>query len=687
GFTEETHFTIAYSPVPDPTVPGRIGGVLGTVHEISEKIIAERRVRVLRDLGARSSEAKSAQEACAISAEILAHHPKDIPFALLYLVDADRKRAHLCGTAGVEPGRAESPLVVELDPELGGTHMWPLADAFNSETTQVIERLSSRLTYVPAGAWSDPPHSAVVMLIPSNLAHQSAGLLVLGISSRLSFDNNYRTFCELVTAQVATAIANARAYEEERKRAEALAAIDRAKTAFFSNVSHEFRTPLTLMLAPLEDVLAGSDGELAKSHREQLTVVHRNSLRLLKLVNSLLDFSRIEAGRIQASYQPTDIATFTADLASWFRSAMHRAGLKYTVVCPPLDEAVFLDGDMWEKIVLNLISNAFKFTFDGSISVVVESAGDSVRLQVSDTGTGIPESELPHVFERFHRVARAKGRTYEGTGIGLALVQELVKLHHGSVTVQSKEGQGTTFTITIPKGKDHLPPDRVGAVRTLTSSAIRADSFVEEALRWLPGESADLAENPEVKSDPMAFTLSALADHVGSHSAPQLIVVADDNADMRDYIRRLLSGRYRVHAVSNGEDAVKAAREFNADLVLTDVMMPGLDGFGVLRALRSDPMTKVKPVILVSARAGEESRVEGLEAGADDYLVKPFTARELLARVGAHLKMSRCRTDGADREPGLRAELEMERDRLQDSFSQAPAPIALLSGPEHKFVF
>ena len=302
-------------------------------------------------------------------------------------------------------------------------------------------------------------------------------------------------------------------------------------------------------------------------------MVHRNALRLLKLVNSLLDFSRLEAGRVEAIYQPTDICSYTAELASSFRSAMERAGLHFHVQCPRGLEPIYLDRDMWEKIVLNLLSNAFKFTFKGGVSVTMESVDNSIRLQVSDTGIGVSEDELPHLFERFHRVEGAQGRTHEGTGIGLALVQELVKFHHGTITVASKEGTGTTFSVTIPKGKDHLPSERVEAARTLASSAIRADSYVEEALRWLPESIADNIPRGVQNSLQLA---PAAPEPSELDAGGELIVLADDNADMRDYLRRLLSERYRVHAVSNGEQAVRAARELHADLVLRDVIMPGM---------------------------------------------------------------------------------------------------------------
>jgi PAS domain S-box-containing protein len=683
-FLEEAHFTIAYSPVPDDSVSSGIGGVRAFVHEITEKAVSERRVAALRDLGVRSADARMAEEACILAVEALRSYPKDIPFALFYLIDSDRSSARLAAACGLDRESPAAPPVIHLRGHASNA-VWPIAEIAESEQTLLLEDLAVRLKEVPRGPWSDPPHSAALIAIRSNLAHQPAGVLVAGISPRLRFDQLYRSFFDLVSNQVAAAIASARAYEEERKRAEALAEIDRAKTAFFSNVSHEFRTPLTLILGPIEDALRSPEPAL---RGEDLNIVHRNQLRLLKLVNSLLDFSRIEAGRVEAVYTPTGIASFTTELASSFRSAMHRAGLRYKVDCEPIPEPLLIDRDMWEKIVLNLISNAFKFTFQGTVSVTIRGSEDSVKLQVSDTGTGIPEHELPHVFERFHRVEGARGRTYEGTGIGLALVQELVRLHHGIVSVQSREGEGSTFTVTIPKGSRHLPPDRIGVEPGVTSSAIPVHSYVEEALRWLPSELAkDQSAADEPDAAPATIADFAPPEQPQSLEAGELIVLADDNSDMRDYLRRLLGARYRVHGVSNGAEAVRAARELNADLVLTDVMMPVLDGLGVLKALRNDPATRSKPVIFLSARAGEESRVQGLQAGADDYLVKPFAARELMARVSAHLKMARIRTENADFERGLRRQVERERNHWRDSLVEAPAAMALLSGPEHTFGF
>jgi signal transduction histidine kinase/DNA-binding response OmpR family regulator len=631
GVNEETHFTVAYSPVPDASTPSGIGGVLATVHEISQKVVAERRVSILRDLGTEAAE-NTAEEICRVAGQTLGRHGKDVPFALLYLIDPDTQHARLAGTAGIEPGGSASPQLVSLDP-VGAEQGWPFAEALRGQGMMEVADLPSRFETVPSGPWTEPPHTAVLLPLRTIKGNEPYGLLIGGVSSRLKFDEQYKSFYELAANQIATAIANARAYEQERKRAEALVEIDRVKTAFFSNVSHEFRTPLTLMLGPLEDALASA--ELPPRERDKLDTAHRNSLRLLNLVNSLLDFSRIEAGRAQANYERVDLAALTTELASNFGSACERAGLRLVVDCPPLGEPIYVDRDMWEKIVLNLLSNAFKFTFEGEISVRLRSADGQAELTVRDTGVGIPLDQFPRLFERFHRIEGQRSRTYEGSGIGLALVQELVKLHGGTIRADSAAPGGTRFTVTIPLGHAHLPQDRIGADRKLASTSVRAASYVEEALRLLPHVADEMPAAAEAGASP------------GLRESAK-IVLADDNADMRAYVRRLLGPRCDVQAVADGQAALEAIRERRPDLVLADVMMPRLDGFGLVHAIRSDPDLTDIPIILLSARAGEESEIEGLQTGADDYLIKPFSARELIARVDAHLKLARFRSQATE---------------------------------------
>ncbi len=472
-------------------------------------------------------------------------------------------------------------------------------------------------------------------------------MLVAGVSPRRALDDHYRDFFELAADHIATAISNAVALEEARRRAEALAEIDRAKTAFFSNVSHEFRTPLTLMLGPTEAALAAPDRALRGG---DLEMVYRNQLRLQKLVNALLDFSRIESGRVQATYHLTDVSALTRELAGAFRSAIEQASLGFDVDCPPIGAYVYVDHDLWEKVVMNLLSNALKFTLEGRIRIAVREHEGGVAMTVEDTGGGIPENELDRVFERFHRVEGVRARTHEGSGIGLALTHEVVRLHGGEITVSSRYGVGSTFTVRIPAGSAHLPQDRLAAGPGPATTSRGAAAFVEEASRWL-------VENGEPA--------------VASTGSRDRILVADDNADMRDYLRQLLRD-WHVETVVNGAEALARARTSPPNLIVTDVMMPELDGFALLSALRADPRTSAIPVLMLSARSGEEARVSGLAAGADDYVVKPFSARELIARVKSLLALTEARR-----------EADLQKQHLHTVLMQAPTPIVILQGPDH----
>src|SRR4051794_15153070 len=452
GFLEECHFKVAYSPVPDETVATGIGGVLATVAETTGRVFGERQLRTLRELGARAADSPTPEQACREAAATLGGNPYDVPFALFYLLDEEGRRATLTGTCGFSEGVAHpaAPLLVDLEAD---DAPWPLREVVAQRATRLVGSLDTRFSALPTGHWSGSPRTAVALPLASPDQPLAYGVLIVAVSPHRPMDEGYSGFVELAASQVITAIRNARAYQTERKRAEALAEIDRAKTAFFSNVSHEFRTPLTLMLGPTEDLLRGTYGPLPAAHRGQLELIHRNELRLHRLVNALLDFSRIEAHRLEARYQPLDLAALTRDLASSFRAATDRARLALVVDCPGLGQPIFVDRDMWEKIVLNLLSNAFKFTFAGSITVRLRAVDGqvgpvgSVALEVKDTGVGISPTELPRVFDRFHRVEGARARTYEGSGIGLALVSELVKLHGGSIAVDSQVDRGTTFTV------------------------------------------------------------------------------------------------------------------------------------------------------------------------------------------------------------------------------------------------
>jgi signal transduction histidine kinase/two-component SAPR family response regulator len=651
GYAEETYHTFSYSPLPGDD--GRIAGNFCVVTEETERVIGERRLAALRLLASALAGANTAREVYGAIESCTAATCRDIPFGLLYALDEASGRATLAARSGITESHPVAPADVAID----GETPWPFAAVLEGSGELIVEHAPGDAPW-PSGPWDVPPDRAVVMPIALQGQSRPSYVFVAGHNPHRPLDGSARSFLGLLVGQVAAGLEKARVFDEERRRAEALAALDRAKTAFFSNVSHEFRTPLTLMLGPTEDALTHG----GVMPRAELETVYRNELRLLKLVNSLLDFSRAEAGRTQAVYEPVDLAALTTDLASTFRSAIERGGLEFTVACPPLPEPVFVDRQMWEKIVLNLLSNAFKFTLDGSIRIALAAAEGAAVLTVQDTGVGISEAELPRVFERFHRIEGSRARTHEGTGIGLALVHDLVRLHGGHIAVSSQPDRGTTFTVTVPLGRAHLPAQPGGQAAAASPTAIGAPAFVAEAERWL--------------ASPEPAATAGFGDAPGDTGAPERgrILVADDNADMRDYLRRLLSPRWNVATARNGREALERIREHRADLVITDVMMPEVDGFGLLASVRADEATRDVPVLMLSARAGEEMRLEGLQAGADDYLVKPFSARELTARIETLLIRA-----------SMRAVENLQRRQLADIFRQVPAAMAILRGPDHVF--
>ena len=653
GYTEETFHTFSYSPVYDDG--NRTAGMLCVVTETTALVIGQRRLTLLHDLAALPGGA--VESVAAAGRHIVADlgGSRDVAFGALYLAEGDVARLVASSDPALEHAAPAEIALADLDSP------WAVPRVIGGAHEELIEGFERHCAVV-SGAWPEPVQQALVLPLMGAGA-RPLGALLLGVSTRRALDDGYRNFLALVGGQVAAVLADTQARLEERQRAEALAELDRAKNAFFSNVSHEFRTPLTLMLGPIEELLARPG--LDEGERETLELLRRNGQRMRKLVNSLLDFSRIEAGRVQANYRPVDLGAITGDLASAFRAAVEGAGLTLTVTAEPLPGLVYVDLDMWEKVVLNLLSNAFKFTFEGGIAVRVAARDDMAELEVRDTGVGIAEEELPRLFDRFHRVPGARSRSQEGTGIGLALVRELARLHGGTVGVASRPGEGTTFTVAIPLGHAHLPPASIDTGARDSGAAPDAGSFIDDALRAgsTRGQAEAFAEQP------------VQASHAGAPPRAR-ILVADDNADMRSYLARLLDPFWEVETAGDGVEALERITAAPPELLITDVMMPRLDGFGLLQRLRADPATQGLPVIVLSAQAGEEARIAGLNRGADDYMVKPFSSRELVARVEMQLMRAR-----------IKSAQEALDARLADVFRNAPVAVALLSGPDHVFQF
>ena len=629
GYREESYHTFSYSPLADDS--GRVQGFLCVVSEDTQRVLSERRLRILSELGDISAiTAPTVDDACTATMAVLGRGRTDVPFASIYLLDPDGDTARRAAFSGLVDDERILPKQLSRH-RPPGLPAWEAIDTGRPVRAPGLSGVHAGL-FLPSPlerlAGSDrpaDPAATLVLPLAGGGAGGSVGVLFAGISPFRALDAEYELFLDLVAGQVNTAIADATAFQDQRRRAEDLAELDRAKTEFFTGVSHELRTPLTLISGPAEDGLADRDEPLPPAQRARMEIIHRNSGRLRRLVDTMLDFARLERGRLAADLVPVDLAALTRGIAESFAPAIGRAGLDLRIDCPDLPSAVSVDVDMWEKIVLNLLSNALKYTMAGHVGLSLARSATGLRLDVGDSGIGIPAADLPLLFQRFHRVRGAAGRSHEGSGIGLALVAELTALHGGEVAVDSRLGEGSTFTVTLPGSLlTSARPAPAGAT-------VSTERHRDEALQWI-----DTDED-----------LGAAGPQDAGHAAGATVLVVEDNPDLRRFLARLLEPHYAVVLAQDGHEALDRIAVHAPDLVLTDVMMPGMDGFALLARMRADPATATIPVVMLSARAGEEAAIEGLGAGADDYLAKPFSSHDLLARVRSNITLSRMRNNEA----------------------------------------
>ena len=587
---QERYFTFSYSPL--LADDGEISGVFCAVSETTERVMGERRLHVLNAVASAVMESQTIDDAVNATVEVCTAQSADLPFIAVYVADAKGGIALRRATASVLPALPDSlAQLTGSDPT-----SWSRGDG------DEIGDVGAIVPGVKAVLGEDCPERALVLPVGEGT---TAGALVVGINPRCPLDNQYRGFCQLLADQLSSAFASVVSYEQQRQRADALAELDRAKTAFLTNVSHEFRTPLTLLLGPLDDALSDVPPESVLAHR--LSMAGRNARRLQRLVDSLLDFSRIEAGRANAKLVCADVGALTEQIASSFTELCQRAGLALVLDCGPA--LADIDPGMWETIVLNLLSNAVKYTLGGSIRVEVRAEAQDCRIALRDTGVGITKEDLDRLFERFYRADNMRGRSVEGAGIGLSLVRGLVELQRGTVEIESEPDRGTVVTVRLPRSA--------------------ADSAVDQFPEWMLD-----ASNPYV-AEARQWLTSVAEDPVPG--ARQLVLIADDNADMRAHLDRVLSAHWETVLVADGQSALAATRELHPDAIVTDVMMPGLGGFDLVAAIRSDPALAATPVVMLSARAGAEAIDEGFAGGADDYLSKPFRSQELVDRVASRL--------------------------------------------------
>ena len=577
---EENFFTFSYSHVPSEEGPG---GVLAVLALTTGSVVAARRLSLLNALSAHAASVSDVEQAAIVTMAELAKATDALTHGLLF----------------VQEGSALRPVA-----EFGEIPSdWPRA--LDLHDPVVEERGASG---VPIWLRTGDDAAALLLLAPHPLR---------------PLDEDHLRFLDLVGEQVSQNLTLADARAQEQARIRALAEIDAAKTAFLSNVSHEFRTPLTLILGPIEDAI---NENRALDDPDELASMHQSAHRLLRMVNGLLDVARMDAGRRTVDPEHIDVVGLSRDLLRPFEAAAARSGLSLEVELDEEIGSIETDPRLWETILLNLTANAVKYTMVGSIRVTVAREGQETVIRVADTGIGIPIEDLPKVFDRFHRVQGRAARSIEGTGLGLSLVHDAVRSLGGQISVTSPPGEGTTFEVRLPISEGRV----AGSPVVARSGDSGTDLSVAGALaREIVPEAEAVAP---VSADPS-----------DSDDAGPCILVVDDNVAMRARLVGVLQPMGRVITCVDGQDALETMGRETVDLVITDVMMPRLDGLGLLKAIRGSADLALTPVLLLSARAGAEAATEALEAGADDYVVKPFTRAELLARARANLELSTLR--------------------------------------------
>lgn len=626
GQLVEAYLTFSYSPI--VSARGTVGGVFIAFMETTERVLAERRQRTVSDLATAVARGRRSDDLLMRVREALDFNRRDLPFTALLRAGAGGRLGCLFAT-----GYLGEQLPAASASTLAGL----AALAIESGEPVLMDAARAVEALGVSGPWPEAPRQ--MLAIPFRPGGQDApgGVLLVGVNPRRQLDAAYCAFFDQVGGHVAHAVAVAEADVAERERIAAMAELERSRSHFFAGASHQLRTPLTLVLGPLGALLDGQGAPLAPEVREAVEMADRNARRLNKLVSSLLDFARIEAGTLPLVLEPVDPSVATAEIAALFRAPVEAAGLRLTVTSTLEPGQAMLDRDMWEKIVFNLLSNAFKFTREGGIAVRLGGGGSWIELEVADTGIGIEEEETARVFGRFYRSRSAEAAGGDGGGVGLALVRELARLHGGDVALESRRGMGSRFTVRVPWRR----PAPGGAMRQPPrpqAQVMRRAQFRDELERY------------EIEGAP-----AALGRTEARQGARVLVVERDE--DVVRYVARLLRDSCAVSSVAGAEAALAALRGAAPDLVLVDAMLPGAGGLDLVRRIRRDQVAGAVPLLVLSARSDEEARLEALDAGADDFIAKPFSGRELSARVRSHVQMARVRRAAFERETALRREI------------------------------
>jgi signal transduction histidine kinase/DNA-binding response OmpR family regulator len=618
GYPEEAHFTFSLSAIRD--TDGKIVGLFNAITETTQHILYERRLQVLRRLGAMSVTADdSLPSTCRAAVEVIGRNRKSVPFAAVYLRNVPDEGPRRSAGYGFDETAAASCELVEPAPTSG-----PVLEAMEHGGTALVSGLRERYpgVFAPGPLGPLTPDQAFVLPVVMLGTRTPIGVLVLGTNPYWRPDDAYTAFASMAARQLGVIVTDAVSYQGERKRQRALAELDRARTEFFQNVGHELRAPLTMLLTPLQDILREPGVVLPAAARDTVETSVRAGDRLQRVVDTLRDISRAEAGAMIPYREEIDLGSVTADVVEGFRAVTEgRPNLRVDIPAEPL--RAYVDRTMWTTIVSNLVNNALKFTREGQVTVSLSGDESQVVLTVADTGIGIPRDEQAHIFERFHRGTSADQQP--GSGIGLALVADMTSAHGGAVDVESEPDEGSRFIVRLPRYNGS--PE---AARLADSAAAAAESEEE-----LGGDR------------------------------PRLLII-EDEPDLRGYLTRMFTkDGYAVEAAADAATALIALERNTPDLMLTDLMLRGESGLDVLTALRQDERMARLPVVVLTARVDAETAIEAFAAGADDFVVKPFNSAELLARVRAHHQMSQLRdlaVDAAETTVGqLRRALQSNR--------------------------
>ncbi|CAG8434299.1 2598_t:CDS:10 [Scutellospora calospora] len=676
NYLEEGYFSYSVSPILKED--GTFFAMMNLSEDTTHKVLSSRRLKLLGELGSRFNDAESLESACNIITDTLHKNDKDIPYALIYLIDNNNSNsrvkpriAYLSATTfdkdqKMNDKKSKWHIPDKLLKTLEIVDLTRSADESYDEYVEIRRNVTTHL-FLKCKSWpihlviKEDKHVKVILndesqavLFPVKIESNNilSAILICGINPFRPLDEDYMEFLQSVVNQVGSILRRGVLREEEKNQMEMLADLNRQKVTLFQNISHELRTPLSLVLSPLDEAINLCIQEIEIHYL--LQIVQRNTRRLLKLVNNLLQTSSIETGQLEIHYRKTNIAKLTKELAANFNNLASKLNIEYIIDVPnsdDFDQALQNNNRNYYIKILALLkgSNAFKHTQNGCIKVRLyidrESGRDIIILEVSDTGIGISETDLKNLFQRFYRAESHQSRRYEGTGIGLALVKELITCHGGDISVTSKIDQGTTFKCQFLTGYEHLPTNKIysGDEEILDYDeqlSSKQQWYLEENLQWIQNNHF---ENREYTMDQDIYRSSSW--NVFHNNTKHKVLIVDDNIDMRNYIEGLLRKDFDVCCACDGRDALQLLTNLPTlpDLVLSDVMMPNMNGYELLNELRSNMETKLIPVILLTAKAGERFSIKGFDDGANDYIVKPFNSRQLIARIHTNIKLSKFR--------------------------------------------